>query len=68
MNILVNCCKLILNSIIIAGSISAEHGLGFKKAEHISFSKSPEAIAMMKKQKKIFDPNGILNPYKVLPK
>ena len=49
------------------GSISAEHGLGFKKRNFISYSKSPESIQMMMKLKKIFDPNGILNPYKVLP-
>uniref|UniRef100_H2ZNH5 D-2-hydroxyglutarate dehydrogenase, mitochondrial n=1 Tax=Ciona savignyi TaxID=51511 RepID=H2ZNH5_CIOSA len=49
------------------GSISAEHGLGFKKRNYISYSKSNESITMMKKIKKLFDPNGILNPYKTLP-
>mmetsp|Transcript_13227 Transcript_13227/g.26868 ORF Transcript_13227/g.26868 Transcript_13227/m.26868 type:complete len:492 (-) Transcript_13227:1587-3062(-) len=49
------------------GSISAEHGLGRMKAEHVHFSKSPASIALMKQIKDIFDPNGILNPYKVLP-
>lgn len=49
------------------GSVSAEHGLGFKKREFISYSKSPESVEMMKKLKRLFDPNGILNPYKVLP-
>jgi FAD/FMN-containing dehydrogenase len=49
------------------GSVSAEHGLGFKKRDFISYSKSPESIAIMKKLKHLFDPKGILNPYKVLP-
>lgn len=49
------------------GSVSAEHGLGFKKRNFISYSKSPEAVSMMHKLKKMFDPNNILNPYKVLP-
>ena len=49
------------------GSVSAEHGLGFKKPNFMSYSKSPESIAVMKQIKKLFDPNGILNPYKVLP-
>jgi D-2-hydroxyglutarate dehydrogenase len=31
------------------------------------FSKSSEAIASMKQIKNLFDPYGILNPYKVLP-
>ena len=49
------------------GSISAEHGIGLKKTKYIHYSKSKESIDMMKNLKKMFDPNGILNPYKVLP-
>lgn len=49
------------------GSVSAEHGLGFKKANMMHYSKQPEAIAIMKRMKHLFDPNGILNPYKMLP-
>lgn len=49
------------------GSISAEHGLGFKKKDYISYSKPVAAISLMRQMKKIFDPNNILNPYKVLP-
>ncbi|XP_066915161.1 D-2-hydroxyglutarate dehydrogenase, mitochondrial-like [Clytia hemisphaerica] len=49
------------------GSISAEHGIGFKKTKHMHYSRSPEAIEVMKKLKNLFDPKGILNPYKMLP-
>ncbi|XP_052228670.1 D-2-hydroxyglutarate dehydrogenase, mitochondrial-like isoform X2 [Dreissena polymorpha] len=49
------------------GSISAEHGLGFKKRHYIYHSKSRSAVAAMKAIKHLFDPNGILNPYKTLP-
>jgi len=49
------------------GSISAEHGLGFKKRNYIHFSKSDSAIFLMKQIKQVFDPKGIMNPYKVLP-
>ncbi|CAG0881562.1 unnamed protein product, partial [Darwinula stevensoni] len=49
------------------GSVSAEHGLGFKKRDFIHYSKSPSAIELMRRLKNAFDPNGILNPYKVLP-
>lgn len=49
------------------GSISAEHGLGFKKADYIYYSKSREAVSVMKSLKQLFDPKGILNPYKTLP-
>lgn len=49
------------------GSISAEHGLGLMKAEKILYSKSSESVRVMASIKKLLDPNGILNPYKVLP-
>ncbi|KAJ8320780.1 hypothetical protein KUTeg_002367 [Tegillarca granosa] len=49
------------------GSISAEHGLGFKKKDFIYHSKSKSAVSLMKKMKHLMDPNGILNPYKMLP-
>jgi FAD/FMN-containing dehydrogenase len=39
------------------GSISAEHGLGFKKPNFIHYSKSPEAVVLMKQLKNLFDPN-----------
>lgn len=49
------------------GSISAEHGLGFKKRQFIYHSKSRSAVKIMKDIKKLFDPKGIMNPYKTLP-
>lgn len=50
------------------GSISAEHGLGFKKANYIHYSKSSPSVELMKGLKQLLDPKGILNPYKVLPR
>ncbi|GLV38637.1 D-2-hydroxyglutaric acid dehydrogenase [Carabus blaptoides fortunei] len=52
----------------LKGSISAEHGIGFKKPNYMHYSKSETAIGLMKDIKHMMDPNGILNPYKVLPK
>ncbi len=49
------------------GSISAEHGLGVMKANLIHYSKPPVMVELMKSIKKVIDPNGIMNPYKVLP-
>ncbi|XP_038725643.1 D-2-hydroxyglutarate dehydrogenase, mitochondrial isoform X2 [Tripterygium wilfordii] len=49
------------------GSISAEHGLGLMKANKIYYSKTPETVQLMASIKKLLDPNGIINPYKVLP-
>lgn len=47
------------------GSISAEHGLGYMKAEKIGYSKSPVSVEVMQQIKKLFDPKGIFNPNKV---
>ncbi|CAG0914616.1 unnamed protein product [Notodromas monacha] len=49
------------------GSISAEHGIGFKKRNYLYYSKNPAFVHMMAETKRTLDPNGILNPYKVLP-
>ncbi|XP_071805485.1 D-2-hydroxyglutarate dehydrogenase, mitochondrial-like [Asterias amurensis] len=49
------------------GSISAEHGLGFNKRKFIGYSKTDEAVRVMQQMKRLFDPKGILNPYKTVP-
>lgn len=51
----------------LRGSISAEHGIGFRKSQYLHFSKDESAIQLMRALKDSMDPNGILNPYKVLP-
>ncbi len=48
------------------GSISAEHGVGLTKKSFLTYSRSPEEIELMKGIKKVFDPDGILNPGKVI--
>ncbi|ESL06892.1 actin interacting protein-like protein [Trypanosoma rangeli SC58] len=48
------------------GSISAEHGVGVQKKAYLGLSRKPGVIALMRSLKRIMDPNGILNPYKVL--
>jgi FAD/FMN-containing dehydrogenase len=48
------------------GSISAEHGIGQMKRAALARFKSPVEITLMRKLKTALDPNGILNPGKVL--
>ncbi len=48
------------------GSISAEHGIGVQKRDLLPKAKDPVALATMHAIKKALDPNGILNPGKVL--
>lgn len=47
------------------GSISAEHGVGLLKKPYLSYSRGEAEIAYMKALKKVFDPNGIMNPGKI---
>ena len=49
------------------GSISAEHGIGRLKAHRMPDIKSPVELDMMRGLKRMLDPNGILNPGRVLP-
>ncbi|VDM80528.1 unnamed protein product [Strongylus vulgaris] len=46
------------------GSISAEHGIGQVKLPYAKLGKSPAERDIVRRIKSIFDPNGILNPYK----
>jgi len=48
------------------GSISAEHGVGLTKKPFLRFTRSQAEIEMMKGIKKVFDPDLIMNPGKVL--
>ena len=49
-----------------AGSISAEHGIGVMKRELLPSVKDPVAYDLMRSFKRMLDPQGILNPGKVL--
>ena len=48
------------------GSFSAEHGIGRMKRDELVRYSSPVEIDLMRKIKSIIDPNGIMNPGKVL--
>jgi D-lactate dehydrogenase (cytochrome) len=48
------------------GSISAEHGIGQLKRDLLPEVKDPVALELMRALKRTLDPNGILNPGKVL--
>ena len=47
------------------GSISAEHGIGLVKRAYLESTRSAAEIMLMKGVRKVFDPNGILNPGKL---
>jgi FAD/FMN-containing dehydrogenase len=49
-----------------SGSVSAEHGIGLEKQPWLPLSRSPAELALMRQVKRTLDPNGILNPGRVL--
>jgi FAD/FMN-containing dehydrogenase len=48
------------------GSISAEHGIGLVKRAYLESTRSEAEIALMRGVRQVFDPNGVLNPGKVM--
>jgi glycolate oxidase len=59
--------ELFSGVVALEGSISGEHGIGFAKAPFLPLELSAETIALMKRVKHAFDPDGILNPGKMFP-
>jgi D-lactate dehydrogenase len=49
------------------GTLSGEHGVGLEKMDFIDREIEPVTLELMRRIKKQFDPNGILNPGKMLP-
>lgn len=49
------------------GSIAAEHGVGVAKSRWLELTRSPEEIAALRAIKRALDPQGILNPGRILP-
>jgi len=47
------------------GTVSGEHGIGIAKKEYLARQIGPGGVAVMKRIKQAFDPEGILNPGKI---
>ncbi|ABD70700.1 FAD linked oxidase-like [Rhodoferax ferrireducens T118] len=48
------------------GSISAEHGVGSLKVDHLAHYKSPVALGLMRAIKRALDPRNLMNPGRVV--
>ena len=51
----------------LGGSFSAEHGVGLLRLGEMKAFKDPAGLKIMAKIKSALDPNGVLNPGKVIP-
>ncbi len=58
--------KLFQFAVDIGGTISGEHGIGLTKKRYMSLMYSAEHMLFLKQIKAVFDPNGILNPHKIM--
>ncbi len=59
--------ELFREVVILGGSISGEHGIGWVQKGYLPLALSEIEIDLMRKIKNSFDPKGILNPGKLLP-
>lgn len=53
--------------ISLQGTLSGEHGIGLVKREFMPLALQPSTLSLMHNVKAAFDPDGILNPGKLLP-
>jgi glycolate oxidase len=51
----------------LGGRISGEHGIGSKRRKYIGIDLDGPTLALMRRIKAAFDPEGILNPGKIFP-
>jgi glycolate oxidase len=59
--------ELFREVVILGGSISGEHGIGWVQKSYLPLAISPTELDLMRQIKRVFDPKGILNPGKLLP-
>lgn len=53
-------------AIELGGTLSGEHGIGLLKQPYMAHKLAPEVLSLMQRLKGTFDPNGILNPGKMI--
>jgi len=59
--------KILKTVLELSGTISGEHGVGYIKRDFVNLELNSLQIEIMKKLKKVFDPDGILNPEVKIP-
>jgi len=60
--------RIVAKAITLGGTCTGEHGIGIGKQKFLRQELGESSVALMQRLKALLDPNGILNPGKVLPK
>ncbi|RVU18115.1 FAD-binding oxidoreductase [Methylobacterium oryzihabitans] len=58
--------RLVQRAIAMEGTCTGEHGIGQKKMRFMEIEHGPEALDLMRTLKRSIDPDGIMNPGKVV--
>ncbi|MFN3876154.1 MAG: FAD-binding oxidoreductase, partial [Flavobacteriales bacterium] len=54
-------------TIALGGTLSGEHGIGLVQRPYMGIAFDAAQLGLMRGIKRVFDPQGIMNPGKVLP-
>jgi glycolate oxidase len=59
--------ELLAACLALGGSVTGEHGIGVDKAQSMPLQFAPADLNFMARLRRAFDPDGIMNPGKLLP-
>jgi glycolate oxidase len=59
--------EIIKACVEMGGSLTGEHGIGLEKRDFMPLMYSDDDLEAMRKVKRVFDPEGLMNPGKIFP-
>jgi glycolate oxidase len=59
--------ELLRACIAMGGTVTGEHGVGMDKAKNLPFQYADADLNFMYRLRRVFDPDGVMNPGKLLP-
>jgi len=59
--------EILRAAVDLGGTITGEHGVGLAKRDFLEYEQGREVVALERRIKALFDPQGILNPGKIFP-
>jgi D-lactate dehydrogenase (cytochrome) len=60
--------RLVRRALSMGGTITGEHGIGMGKQKYMNAQHGAGALSVMRAIKQAIDPDGLMNPGKLLPK